>query len=172
MMTKKTVPTTLMPHGGVRRHGAAIFDDAPHDPYQVRGKYAEPTTCADCRAIYVRGRWRWGEAPAEAHEALCPACHRIRDRLPAGEVRLVSTFVDAHRDELVALALNEEAREKSEHALHRIMGIDQGPGRMTVTTTDIHLPRRIAEAVAHAYQGEFVLEYAKNEYGLRAEWRR
>ena len=45
-------------------------------------------------------------------------------------------------------------------------------GRMTVTTTDIHLPRRIAEAVAHAYRGELVLEYGKNEYRLRAEWRR
>ena len=172
MTARKTIPAPLMPTGGVRRHGAAVFEDAPHDPYEARGKYAEPTICRDCRAVYRRGRWHWGEAPDGAREELCPACHRIRDRLPAGEVRLVSTFVDSHRDELTALARNEEAREKSEHPLHRIMGIDQGEGRMTVTTTDIHLPRRIAEAVAHAYQGELVLEYAKNEYGLRAEWRR
>ena len=172
MKRSKTVPTPLMPPGGVRRHGAAIFDDAPHDPYLARGKYPEPTVCRDCGAFYQRGRWRWGDAPEGAHAALCPACHRIRDRLPAGEVRLASTFIDSHREELVSLARNEEAHEKREHPLHRIMDIDQGEGRMTVTTTDIHLPRRIAEAVRHAYQGELVLEYGKDEYRLRAEWHR
>lgn len=172
MTAKKVAPSPLMPYGGVQRHGAGVFEDAPHDPYQVRGKYPEPTVCGECHAVYERGRWIWGETLKGAHEALCPACHRIRDRLPAGEVLLVSPFVDSHRDELVALARHEETKEKREHPLHRIISIEQGEGRMTVTTTDIHLPRRIAEAVTHAYQGDLVLEYAKNEYGLRAVWHR
>jgi hypothetical protein len=154
------------------RHGAAIYDEAPHDPYAIKGKYAEPTVCSDCRAVYVHGRWQWGEAPPDAREALCPACHRIRDRLPAGEVQLSSAFVDVHRDKLVAIAWHEEAHEKSERPLNRIMGIEHGKGSMKVTTTDIHLPRRIAETVKRAYRGTVELQYAKNEYGLRAEWRR
>jgi hypothetical protein len=30
-----------------------IFDGAVIDPYQQRGKYAEPTVCSDCGAVYL-----------------------------------------------------------------------------------------------------------------------
>ncbi len=172
MTAHKTTPAPLTPPGGVLRHGAAVFDEAPHDPYEARGKYSEPTVCSDCHAVYHRGHWTWSDAPKGAHEALCPACHRIRDKLPAGDVLLEGEFVDAHRDELTRLARKEEAREKAEHPLHRIMSIEPGTGTMRVTTTDIHLARSIGEAVRHAYRGRLDLDYAKNEYSLRARWRR
>ena len=172
MTGHKTTPTPLTPPGGITRHGAGIYDEAPHDPYEAKGKLREPARCGDCGAVFHRGRWSWGEAPEGAHEVLCPACHRIRDKLPAGTLTLEGAFVDAHRDELARLAFNEETREKADHPLHRIMAIDEGPARFGVTTTDIHLARRIGEAVRHAYQGELELEYGKNEYSLRATWRR
>jgi|APFre7841882630_1041343.scaffolds.fasta_scaffold04394_2 hypothetical protein len=168
----KGEPTPRTPIGGIARHGAAIYDEAPHDPYQAKGKYSEPARCNECGAAYHRGRWQWGEAPHGARDVLCPACHRIHDKLPAGTLTLEGTFVDAHRDELLGVARNEGAHEKGDHPLHRIMGIEEAPGKITVTTTDIHLPQRIGTALKHAYQGELEVEYAKEECSVRARWRR
>jgi hypothetical protein len=81
-------------------------------------------------------------------------------------------FVGAHRDEINRLVQNEEELEKGQHPLHRIMATDESPDRIVVTTTDIHLPRRIGEAVHRAYQGDLELDYGKDEYSLRAHWRR
>jgi len=162
----------LPPQGGIARHGAAIFDEAPHDPYEARGKYREPSSCSECGVVYGRGRWQWGEAPAGAHKVLCPACHRIRDRLPAGTVTLEGAFVATHRDEISRFVHHEEAREKAEHPLSRLVEIVHAPDRMVVTTTDIHLPRRIGTALKHAYRGDLDIDYAKGEYEVHVRWHR
>lgn len=38
-----------------------------------------------------------------------------------------------------------------EHPLSRIMGIERRPEGLVISTTDTHLPRRIGEALKHAY---------------------
>jgi len=58
------------------------------DPYRTRGKWPEPTTCPECGAIVHHGQWRWGKAAPEAEQHLCPACQRIHDRVPAGQLTL------------------------------------------------------------------------------------
>jgi hypothetical protein len=52
------------------------------------------------------------------------------------------------------------------------MHIDSGPDEAVVTTTDIHLPQRIAEALHHSFQGEFELNYGRDEYTVHAKWQR
>jgi hypothetical protein len=172
-VTRRTnPPAPLTPPGGVTRYRDRIFDDRRHDPYQAKQKYAEPTVCSDCRAVFARGRWQWGDAPQGAHEARCPACRRVRDKLPAGFVKLQGAFVASHREELIRLARNEETREKGEHPLQRIMGIDEAADGVVITTTDIHLPQRIGEALKHAYHGDLDLHYGEDEYSVRVQWRR
>jgi hypothetical protein len=149
-----------------------IFDDKRHDPYQTAQKYAEPTSCSDCGAVFHRGRWHWASAPEGAHKALCPACRRIRDKLPAGLVTLEGAFLTAHRDELIGVMRNVAAHEREEHPLHRIIDIDEKPERVEVTTTDIHLPQRIGEALESAYRGDLELFYGHDEYMVRVHWRR
>src|SRR5512141_744665 len=133
----KGTPAPSRPQGGIVRHGAAIFDEAPHDPYQARGKYAEPSRCGECGAIFHRGRWQWSEAPPGAQSVLCPACHRIRDRLPAGTVTLEGALVDAHRDEIASLVRHEASRARADHPLDRVVDETYSPQRVVVTTTDI-----------------------------------
>jgi hypothetical protein len=41
-----------------------------------------------------------------------------------------------------------------------------------VTTTDVHLPQRIGRALERAWQGELDIQYAGDEYSVRARWRR
>ena len=172
-MTRRTpTPTPLAPPGGVTRYRDRIFDDLRHDPYQAKGKYKEPAVCSDCGAVLKRGRWHWASPPEGALATRCPACQRIRDKLPAGQVILAGAFLKAHRDELLQLVRNEAEREKSEHALHRIMEIGQDGDRVVVTTTDIHLPRRIGRALETAYRGDLELAYGEDEYSVRVHWER
>ena len=172
-MTRRT-PSTVPPTGAGQagRYRDRIFDDQRHDPYQTKGKVAGPVRCADCGVVYANGRWQRASAPEGIASGLCPACHRIRDRLPAGQVILDGPFVPAHREELLRIARNEAEHEESQHPLHRIMQIDERDEAVTIATTDIHLPQRIGEAVKRACRGELEVRYGSDEYSVRVHWRR
>jgi len=144
-----------------------------HDPYQTPSKLQEPTVCPTCGAVYQHGRWQWSESePAGAARHQCQACRRVRDDYPAGRVRLSGGFVKAHREELIRLARNNEEIENRDHPLNRIIRIEEQADSLVITTTDIHLPRRIAEAIRQAYKGDLELTYDEEGYFVRAEWRR
>ena len=160
------------PPTGIPRYRDRIFNDQRHDPYQARGKYKEPTVCADCGTLFEKGRWRWASSPPEAHQGLCPACQRTRDDYPAGSVTLEGEFLKAHRDELLHLVRNEADAERSEHPIHRIMRIDEEGEALVVTTTDVHSPRRIAHALESAYRGDLEIRYGEDEYTVRVHWQR
>jgi hypothetical protein len=171
-MTRRSLaPTNASPAGSVTRYRDRIFDDKKHDPYQSNGKYKEPTVCADCNAVFHGGRWEWAGALQGAHKTRCPAGRRTRDKLPAGSVMLSGAFFNAHRDEVLALVRHVAAREREEHPLHRVMQIEDAPDGVVVTTTDVHSPQRIAEALKHAYHGDFKIRYGHDEYTVRVDWR-
>jgi hypothetical protein len=149
-----------------------LIREREHDPYKTRLKLADPTVCPQCDAVYRDGRWRWEAPPEEAHQELCQACHRINDAFPAGVVSLGGGFVQGHKTEILGLARNEEAREKAAHPLHRIMTIEDGPDAVVINTTDIHLPRRIGEALRDAHEGDLDYHYEKESYFLRVNWYR
>jgi NMD protein affecting ribosome stability and mRNA decay len=143
-----------------------------HDPYKTRLKLPEPTVCPQCGAVFHEGRWHWAPRPSPAHEELCQACHRVNDRYPAGELTIAGAFAMRHKDEILHLARHQEEQEKAEHPLHRIIGIEERADGIVVRTTDIHLPRRIGEALRHAYQGELAFHYEEEAYFIRLTWMR
>jgi hypothetical protein len=150
-----------------------LIKEHRHDPYKARGKLHEPTVCSKCMAAFSGGRWRWTKEPlADASWGICPACHRIADKYPAGELTLTGSFLQAHAREITRLARNTEALEAREHPLQRIMDIDRSDDNIVITTTDIHLPRRIGHAIVDAYQGELETHYNEAEYFVRMSWRR
>lgn len=172
MTARNVVPGPATPPGGVKRHGAAIYDDPRHDPYQAKGKFAEPTVCTGCGATFKNGRWQWMEAPTDANRGLCPACHRIRDRMPAGTVRLSGPYVAQHRTDLLGIIRNTEKRERPEHPVARIIAVDDEGEAIVVTTTDVHLPRRIGEALRAAHDGELAIRFAEDDYRISVDWQR
>ena len=155
-----------------RHHRDRQIQETVHDPYQERHKPAEPAVCPNCAVVFEHGRWQWLPRPAAAQEHLCPACRRVHDAYPAGYVTLSGGFLDEHRTELMQLVHNEETRAKQEHPLERIMQVAQDGGNTLVTTTDVHLARRIGEALHHAYQGDLDIKYSKDEYLVRVSWSR
>lgn len=159
-------------HEGHPARGDRLIHEREHDPYRMRAKAPDPSACPGCGAVYMDGRWHWMDRPDGAHEDLCPACRRVRDKAPAGFLTLGGAFFAAHRDEILERVTHVEAHEKAEHPLERIMAVTpQGDG-VEVTFTDIHLARAAGEAVHHAYQGVLDFHYAPEEYLLRVSWRR
>ncbi|WP_272481676.1 BCAM0308 family protein, partial [Rhodothermus marinus] len=89
--------------------------------------------------------------------ARCPACRRAADRYPAGYVELAGAFLSTHQEEILNLIRNLEEQEKQARPLERIMAMEVQNGRCYVTTTGVHLARRIGEALARAYQANWIL---------------
>lgn len=149
-----------------------LIKEKLHNVYRERDKSLEITVCTECGALYVDGRWSWEEPPEQAGQTICPACRRIADRYPAGHLELKGDFLAEHRAEILNLIRNIESREKAERPLERIMSIEDGPDGVLVTTTGIHVARRIGEALARAYKGDLSYQYAEAEKRIRVFWQR
>lgn len=149
-----------------------LIRELDHDPYHSKRKIKGPTRCPDCGASYAKGRWTWDPAPADAGEHKCPACQRVADRVPAAFLTLRGDFLQRHEDEIVNLIHNYEERERQEHPLKRIMGIEKQADGMVLTFTDAHLARGIGEAINRAYEGNIDYQYTKEDIMLRVTWER
>jgi NMD protein affecting ribosome stability and mRNA decay len=149
-----------------------LLEEVEHDPLKPAGKLRAPTRCPQCGAVFRRGRWSWAAAPEVARAALCPACRRIRQHLPAGLVRLEGAFFQEHRDEILRRVRRCEAAQKRTHPLQRIMALEAKGQGMLVNTTDPHLARRIGDALHDAYKGALRYRYAKGDKLLRVTWNR
>jgi hypothetical protein len=120
-----------------RRISARAQQDHILDPYQCQQKLHEGTVCPQCGAVYRDGRWRWATGPEGAREELCG--RRINDKFPAGVVRLRGDFARKHKKEMIHLARDQEAAEKKEHPLNRIISIEEDEQGLVINTTDTHL---------------------------------
>lgn len=149
-----------------------LIREHDHNTYKSKRKLTEPTVCTTCGAVFHEGRWTWATSPPGAHETLCPACERVRDHYPAGYVTLRGEFLQDHREELLGLVHNIESREKAEHPLKRIIGMEDRDGAVLITTTDIHLARTIGDALHHAYEGKLDYQYAEESNILHVSWER
>ena len=159
--------------GPFRYRRLQVMEGMGNDAYRPGAKPKGPAHCPACGAVFRKGRWSWGAAPAGARRLRCPACRRIDERLPAGLVSLGGTFFAAHRKEILARVKQCEAQEKAEHPLERIMAITaQGADGTLVTTTSVHLARLVGHALEHAFKGELTRSYDREDNRLRVGWRR
>ena len=62
---------------------------------------------------------------------------------------------------MIHLARHQEEAEKMEHPLNRIINIEDDDHGVVINTTDIHLPRRIGEAIKRAFHGEIEDHFEK-----------
>src|SRR5512137_2808399 len=95
--------------------------DTSNDPYLSRKTPPSVGVCPECHAINRNCRWALDEQeyraltrpPAEAVARTCPACRKIADGFPSGIVLLSGGYLQVHRDEILKLVRNEEARARS-----------------------------------------------------------
>lgn len=150
-----------------------LIKERDHDPYRSKAKPPEPTQCSGCSAVFKDGRWQWmEEVPRNPHTELCPACQRIRDRVPAGILTLRGDFFDEHHDEIVALIRNKVEAENRQHPMKRMMAMERDGENTVITFTDTHLPRGVGSSIESAYQGELEIQYTPEAGIVRVNWRR
>jgi hypothetical protein len=89
-----------------------------------------------------------------------------------GLVTINGDFKEAQHEQVRGVIRNTEAREMKEHPLSRIMAIERRPEGLVISTTDTHLPRRIGEALTHAYRGDLDFHYDRDEDFIRVNWTR
>lgn len=149
-----------------------LIKEKHHDTYYERRKWPSPTLCTECDALYMNGRWTWQQvtSSAELTEAICPACRRIIDNYPAGYIEIEGAFYHDHQQDILNLIYNVADQEKAEHPLERIIRINKTKDHMLITTTGIHLARRIGEAMSRAFKGELAVRYADDEHNIRINW--
>ncbi len=147
-----------------------LIQQGRHDTYKELEKWPEPTVCSECHAIFLGGRWTWSQPVANANAIVCPACQRIKDDYPAGYLEIKGDFFNSHHDELINLIDNNEALEKGEHPMERVMAITTEEDQTLITTTGVHLARRLGEALNRAYQGDLSFAYGDGEESIRLTW--
>ncbi len=156
---------------GTRRD--RLVQERLHDTYELRQKLPEPTVCPECSLVYQQGKWTWIDGHVfNANKQLCPACSRIHDNYPGGYVSIKGPFFLNHRNEIINLIHNVEQESKQAHPLERIIKIIEEEDGVLVTITDLHLARRIGEAIHNAYQGSLEFDYPDDEKLIRVKWYR
>lgn len=154
------------------------------DPYSESHTRKGRVACQDCGAIYQAGRWRMPEKPETTPRhtlapqqptvpVACPACHRIRDDVPAGVVVLSGKFLEEHSSEILNLVANENQRSMKGNPLQRVMHIAPlEDGSVEIHTTSDKLAQRIGKALHSAYSGEVRYLFCSDTKLTRVMWQR
>ncbi|CAG9237670.1 conserved hypothetical protein [Paraburkholderia caribensis] len=150
-----------------------IFQSHTDDSYRTPTRVQGGKACRECGAVYEKGRWIWTTNAEQTGQLVCPACRRILEHAPAGELWLeAGGYLLAHRDEVVSLLQREAAYEETCYALERLMSIEEQAKGVRVTTTGRHMLRRLCEALVLARHGQLSLKYRDGGGILRARWKR
>ncbi len=153
----------------------------PKDPYLRKTPNPDGAVCAECGAVYKSKRWalpgKGASVSLKARASIpavvtCPACQKARDKYPGGVVTLRGHFLDGHRDEILNLVRNEEARARGYNPLERIIEIKSRAGGIEVTTTTEKLAQRIGREVKKAYGGTLGYTWSHDVKFARVGWER
>jgi hypothetical protein len=130
--------------------------------------------CAGCGAFYHRRHWtltrpQGFSEPVKAHPVFCPACHKIRDNYPGGELELRGVGAE-EKAEIARLLRNEEARAREKNPLERIMRLQENGGTWKVATTTEKLAQRLGRSVKKARGGEVAFKWSHNNKFVRVVW--
>lgn len=149
--------------------------------HHTRRAPTEPKVCEECGAVYQKRRWVSAEIAASANPershpiqiTICPACKQKREGVPNGFVYLQGAFLTAHHDEIKRLLKNEAERAAVDNLLAQIIGWERDKsGRLTITTTTVHLAKRLGQALEKAFDGEIRYDFSHENQMARVYWHR
>jgi NMD protein affecting ribosome stability and mRNA decay len=130
--------------------------------------------CSGCGAFYYRRHWTLNppgkiSTQVHVHPVYCPACNKIKDRYPGGELRLAG-FDSAERREIARILRNEEDRARAKNPLERIMRMEAADGGWKIETTTEKLAQRLGRAVHKARGGSVEYKWSHNNKFVRVLW--
>ena len=148
--------------------------DVERDTYLPRLSPKEAIQCTGCGAFYHRRHWTLAvpagfNAPVHVHPIYCPACRKIKERYPSGELSLRG-MDSAERQEILRILRNEEEQARSKNPLERIMRLTQQNSEWKVETTTEKLAQRLGRSVHKARGGTLAYKWSHNNKFLRVVW--
>lgn len=160
-----------------RKYNLALYKTGriERDMYLPRGEPKGVMQCSGCGAFHYRRHWTLTPPPgvsAQTYErlVLCPACRKIQDRFPGGELTLRSVEPGS-RAELARILRNEEARARKKNPLERIMRMDAANGGWRIETTTEKLAQRLGRSVKKARGGKLTYKRGHNDSNyVRVVW--
>jgi len=147
------------------------------DPYLPLMGPKEVAVCQDCGAVYQRKRWSMEIQSGllkgrTVRSVTCPACQKGQDSFPGGVITLSGEFLKPHREEILHLVRNEEARAKRINPLERIISIKDNLKSVEIQTTSDRFAQRIGMEIHRAYKGDVTYNWSRDEKFIRVKWRR
>ena len=130
--------------------------------------------CTGCGIFYHRRHWQL-EAPTgfnysvHPHPIYCPACRKIKQRYPSGELSLRGVET-AERQEILRILRNEEAQARTKNPLEMIMGLQETDGHWKVETTTEKLAQRLGRSIKKARGGKLAYKWGHNNKFVRVMW--
>jgi NMD protein affecting ribosome stability and mRNA decay len=148
---------------------------AYRDPYLPLMGPNEVAICRSCGAVYHRKRWSMVNSPAllegrTLRSVTCPACLKRQDSFPGGIIMLSGEFLMPHREEILQLVRNEEARAKRVNPLERIISIKDNLKSVEIQTTSDRFAQRIGMEIHRAYKGDVTYNWSRNDKFIRVKW--
>ena len=130
--------------------------------------------CTGCGAFYYRRHWTLTpllgfSGQMHSHLFFCPACRKMHDRFPGGELTLRGVEVE-NRGEIARILRNEESRAREKNPLERIMRMDAANGGWRVETTTEKLAQRLGRSIKKARGGKLAYKWGHNNKFVRVVW--
>lgn len=149
--------------------------DVEGDSYLPRKSPKETRQCAGCGAFYYRRRWSL-RPPNRTKRLIrssvifCPACKKIKEKYPSGELHIVGVDPKDRR-EVFRILRNEEKRAREKNPLERIMQLEASNGDWKVQTTTEKLAQRLGGSLRKARGGKLVYKWSHNNKFVRVFWK-
>jgi len=130
--------------------------------------------CSGCGAFHHRRHWTLiapADFSSQVHRDLvfCPACRKIQDRFPGGELTLLG-IENENREEISRILRNEESRAREKNPLERIMSMQAAQGGWRVETTTEKLAQRLGRSIHKARGGQVDYKWGHNNKFVRVVW--
>lgn len=150
--------------------------DVERDTYIPRLAPQETVQCMGCGAFYYRRRWTLMlpnefQTPVRRPPIYCPACRKIKDQYPSGELHLLG-MDGAERREIAHILRNEEERAREKNPLERIMRLEAADGDWRVETTTEKLAQRLGRSIKKARGGKLIYKWSHNNKFVRVLWQK
>jgi hypothetical protein len=132
--------------------------------------------CSGCGAFHHRRHWTLTppgsfSSQIHSHPVFCPACRKIQDRFPGGELILRGVEAE-NRGEIARILHNEESRAREKNPLERIMRMDAANGGWRVETTTEKLAQRLGRSIKKARGGKIAYKWGHNNKFVRVSWQK
>ncbi|HET8563237.1 MAG TPA: BCAM0308 family protein [Candidatus Binatia bacterium] len=111
--------------------------------------------------------WKWTTDSARC--VFCPACKKIKEKYPSGELHMVGVDPKDRR-EVLRILRNEEKQAREKNPLERIMQLEALNGEWKVQTTTEKLAQRLGRSLHKARGGRLAYKWSHNNKFVRVFW--